>query len=281
MNVFFPVTFRPLITACDTRWNSHFTMLQSILKMKKVLQALRDGEFNQYFTKAESRLKLQRRVPTDDEFDVIEALLPYLEIIWDVSQQLSADLKPTLHLVLLHLVRLARLEQQVPEPSKKRYEPHVAKHITKWLRDFHNNVASRIPNFGRDTYEFNVGNLLHPAVKGRMLKFDLTLPPSEDVETDDEEVEREPEDEPPRRRSRKRRVITPVLPENNTYYEDTVRRLIDNDESTLAFHRNYNAQDPRAPGPARTMRRQVLVVLNCPLIIDLIWTLLQRELPLC
>jgi hypothetical protein len=99
------VKYRKIITPCETRWNSQFMCLQSIFQLKNALLRLkfepRDAE-------------LVPLIPDEAEFDVIASLLPPLQELKNISETLSSDTKPTLHMVVPLLFNVANLDKMFP-----------------------------------------------------------------------------------------------------------------------------------------------------------------------
>jgi len=91
------VQLKKIITDVDTRWNSTLFFIRSIFEMKPVLQSLMEGRFEDQ-DKTDKNLK--QKIPSAQTFDIIEAIIPIMEKVLLLSEMLSGDEKPTLHLVI-------------------------------------------------------------------------------------------------------------------------------------------------------------------------------------
>jgi len=65
--------------------------------MRPVLQSLKEGRFEDQ-DKTDKNLK--NKIPSDQTFDIIEAIIPIMEKVLLLSEVMSGDEKPTLHLVI-------------------------------------------------------------------------------------------------------------------------------------------------------------------------------------
>jgi len=91
------IKFNKIITDVDTRWNSTLFLIRSISQMRPVLQSLKEGRFEDQ-DKTDKNLK--QKIPSDQTFDIIEAIIPIMEKVLLLSEVMSGDEKPTLHLVI-------------------------------------------------------------------------------------------------------------------------------------------------------------------------------------
>jgi hypothetical protein len=91
------IKFNKIITDVDTRWNSTLFLIRSISQMRPVLQSLKEGRFEDQ-DKTDKNLK--NKIPSDQTFDIIEAIIPIMEKVLLLSEVMSGDEKPTLHLVI-------------------------------------------------------------------------------------------------------------------------------------------------------------------------------------
>jgi hypothetical protein len=87
---------RKLITDVETRWNSTMFLIKSVLQMKPALDSLREGVYEET-DKTDGKLKSM--IPSPMTFEIIEQILPLMEKCATLSEILSGDLKPTMHLV--------------------------------------------------------------------------------------------------------------------------------------------------------------------------------------
>jgi hypothetical protein len=127
------VKFRHIISPVPTRWNSHYMCLESIHAMKDALLKLK-------FEASETD-ELAMLIPDERQFDILESMLVPLAEIKHASEQLSADSKPTLHMVVLHLFNLGHLRQRYPESVPE---------VVPFLENICQGLEKRLPNLGRE-----------------------------------------------------------------------------------------------------------------------------------
>lgn len=96
--------YAKIISPVATRWNSRCMMISSIIRLKKVLVSLRD--------KPEQNL-LTDLIPGDATFSVLEAILPILEVMRNVSERCSAEDKPVIGDMLQILANLPGILHQI------------------------------------------------------------------------------------------------------------------------------------------------------------------------
>jgi hypothetical protein len=147
-----PVRYRKIIRPCDTRWNSQFMCLQSIYQLKDALLKLkfqpRDAD-------------LVPLIPDEAEFEVIQSLLPPLKELKTISETLSSDTKPTLHMVVPLLFNVQNLDKMFPLCGQE---------VTDFLKKVSAEVENRMPNLGKDNDLYATACFLHPRFMGSVLK---------------------------------------------------------------------------------------------------------------
>ena len=74
-----------VIAPVKSRWNSVYKMVDSIMRMRKILSSIRDNPGN------EIGRKLAESVPTKEEFYLYDEILPISRRICDNSESLSAE----------------------------------------------------------------------------------------------------------------------------------------------------------------------------------------------
>ena len=98
--------YRKLITDVETRWNSTMFLLKSVHQMKPALQSIQEETYEE-IDKTDPKLK--QMIPSQEAFEIIQQILPLLEKCATLSELLSGDLKPTMHLVITVLFVVLRL----------------------------------------------------------------------------------------------------------------------------------------------------------------------------
>jgi hypothetical protein len=114
------------------------------------------------------KLKFQPRdadlvplIPDEAEFEVIQSLLPPLKELKTISETLSSDTKPTLHMVVPLLFNVQNLDKMFPLCGQE---------VTDFLKKVSAEVESRMPNLGKDNDLYATACFLHPRFMGSVLK---------------------------------------------------------------------------------------------------------------
>ena len=145
-----------IISPVKTRWNSTLMMIESIVRMRRPLSSIRDNP-------GSDPNKFAPAIPSEDEFDLFDEILPILRKISDISESFSADKKVSIHRVISHLYGLKyRLLQAIRgglSPTAEMFYQKLVKAI-----DF------RFPESGATNLHYSVANLLNPLYKGQALK---------------------------------------------------------------------------------------------------------------
>lgn len=153
----FSVAYNKIKQYSETRWSSLFFCIESIVKVKEALLAVKDdlstdGDF-------------AAKIPTAREFEALQDLLEPLSIIRLTSDELQADEKPTLHLVIPSLLNIANLSRSKSRPF------HSFKPATKsFITAFETDLKKRIKDEGRREFLYCMAHYLHPGFKGAYLK---------------------------------------------------------------------------------------------------------------
>jgi hypothetical protein len=129
-----PVKYRSIIKPVETRWNSQFFCLKSVFAMKQALLKLKFEPRDE---------KLANLIPSEQDFELLEALIPPLKELTTISKELSSDTKPTIHMVIPNLVNIGFLD--------KKY-PLVPKEVTEFLQTVISELSKRIPDYGREEH---------------------------------------------------------------------------------------------------------------------------------
>lgn len=147
-------SYKKIILPIETRWNSLALSIRSIIDLKDSLVHIRTNN---------PAIDLSSYIPSRAQFEMLEHLLKPLEIIKSVSEKISSDKKPTIHLVTVNLVVLKNLKSAFRDGC-----PGLAK---GFIEKFECALEERMPNFGRGEFFYNLGNILHPKYKGATLSY--------------------------------------------------------------------------------------------------------------
>jgi hypothetical protein len=150
------VNYVKVMTPVKTRWNSNALMIESILRLKPALESLRDQE--------EVIKDLSESIPSAEEFEALELLLPLLNQVKEVSEELSKDNYPTCHVAFSLLFTL---EWNIQRHNLK----HPNELVSEFCKKFQENWEKRLGlHCGSDIAILRVGHLLHPHYRGALLK---------------------------------------------------------------------------------------------------------------
>ncbi|XP_021702767.1 zinc finger BED domain-containing protein 1-like [Aedes aegypti] len=148
------VTYRKIIQPVCTRWNSLHACMDSILAMKSPLLSIKATE---------NGTDLANAIPDECGFKKLEQIIKPLDEIRRASEMLSAEDKPTIHLVLCYMVTLSNLQAKYG---------YLGKESLELCRSFTDHLNPRVPNKGKNEYIYCAANLLHPRFKGSVMKLD-------------------------------------------------------------------------------------------------------------
>jgi KRAB domain-containing zinc finger protein len=132
-------------------------------KSPKTCQILKDTlSWLQTFGDKDSEAvkKLIKSIPMAAQFEMLEALLPHLRKIQTMSERLTSDKSPTLHLVIMVLVIFQNLKSKNAGAKS-------------FLNKFKASLADKVPNCGREVALWAIGAFLHPQNKGTIFCFRL------------------------------------------------------------------------------------------------------------
>ncbi|XP_065645917.1 uncharacterized protein LOC136076482 [Hydra vulgaris] len=149
--------FVKIITPVKTRWNSTFMMLESIVKMRRILSSSRD-------IPGKDDTKLALVIPSEDEFNLYDKILPILRRVAEILECFSADKEVSIHLVISNIYTL---RQKCLDFIKAGKASPTAQMFHQKLVE---NLDVRFPDTGCQNLFYSVANLLNPLYKGRALK---------------------------------------------------------------------------------------------------------------
>jgi hypothetical protein len=151
------VKYIQIITPVDTRWNSNLMMMISILQLKPALENIRDDD------RAKPNCpKLIEIIPTEEQFNLIETIVPILTKFETLSDFMSGDKYPT----LCHIVsKLSFLNNYLVSVKIKKTGTPAGEMVEHMIKD----LEERFPKGGclEKTYAYT--QLLHPCFRGNVL----------------------------------------------------------------------------------------------------------------
>ena len=151
------IDFVKLVQPVETRWNSMFYSMESIVRIRRALKELLDeGRFDETF---------MAKIPTERMFDSMGEMLKPLKIIQDALLKVQADNQPTLQHALPCILNLGALHMS-------RACQTASKTTRIFLEAFGYNLKLRLRQLGREQRQYCMANFLHPFFKGKLLKTD-------------------------------------------------------------------------------------------------------------
>ena len=175
------VDYIKIVQPVETRWNSVTMCINSIVKIRQPLVALKE----------EGNPDLVDKIPSKKQFDSFEELLKPMMFIKEVSDKLQTDKKPMLHMVIFFLMSLCNM-------SRSKQFQSTSTTTKTFVQAFEENLSKRIKNWGRGVSQYCLGNFLHPSFRGSLLKksggedsYDRTI---EYIKKLYEEPEQQPQD---------------------------------------------------------------------------------------
>lgn len=143
-----------VIQPVKTRWNSMADCMTSIVRLRKALEELKDrADRSDKFVK-----KMVKAIPSSDQFDSLQSLAPHLQHIKSISERLTSDKKPTIHLVIPTLVLLSRRASDNPS-------------VMAFYDIFKQYLEKTLENCGRTEETLAIAAFLHPHYKGSVLYY--------------------------------------------------------------------------------------------------------------
>ncbi|KAL2938242.1 Zinc finger BED domain-containing protein RICESLEEPER 2 [Bienertia sinuspersici] len=123
---------RQLCLDVETRWNSTYLMLEYASIYRKAFDFLETSDGGKFKAKLSKTLS----VPTDEDWDRIASILPFLKFFYDATLRLSGSLYATSNVYLQELVAISKMIKKKSESSdfSERFMAHgmKKKHKKYW-----------------------------------------------------------------------------------------------------------------------------------------------------
>ena len=142
--------YRVIISPGGVRWDSMYLCMKSILQLEEPLLQLRsrDADFAD--------------VPSEEQFATMTQLSDLLGSFHRCVETLSAEITPTMHLVVEVLYNLNQDLIKAQEGSGS----GTCLQVRAWAEQAVVSLDRRFPDCGASKKEFALGNLLHPLYRG-------------------------------------------------------------------------------------------------------------------
>ena len=176
------IKYKKLKNPNDTRWNSQYTNLESVLYLKTALQTLA----NEDETDLWSTLAL-----TAAEWKMVQGAVTVLKPFLLATKAWEAEKTPTINLVIERVYTMHQdLTDFCTNPRNCRFDIYIISHFVMLLipclsrygimfaRTLQTNLEMRFPDRGMDRLERCVGNYLDPRFKGIHLSLVAKLGPT-------------------------------------------------------------------------------------------------------
>ena len=143
----------------DTRWNSTLFMLRSLVRMQKPLLAVK------YCHRPSTDRKLQKIIPPEEDYTLMEEIIPTLTRIEAISEFMGGEKYPTLPSVI---TKIAGLDKHLNFVIQSKGGQHSSVYKAM-CTDMKANLDRRYPHLGTDVKVLAYTHLLHPSSKGSVL----------------------------------------------------------------------------------------------------------------
>ena len=129
-----------MITPVETRWNSYLMMMRSVVQLRPALEAVKDC------THRSTDTRLQDLIPSFDDFDLIESIVPILTKFESVSDFMSGETYPTICHVMVKLCFLDMSLKKTIEVSQGLDDDSLRAMCANMIKD----LDKRFPNCGAE-----------------------------------------------------------------------------------------------------------------------------------
>ncbi|XP_047122878.1 uncharacterized protein LOC105848533 [Hydra vulgaris] len=141
-----------LIQSVQTRWNSNAMLFKSVLRNEQGLKSVRDNSLN---------ANLTILIPSDEDFQVIAELHPFLAKCQEYSEIWSSDKTPTVHKIQQHLFSLITMCHRTVTQNTS--GSRIAKDAMTRFIEY---LETRIPDKGTEVNDFNLASVFDPFYRG-------------------------------------------------------------------------------------------------------------------
>jgi hypothetical protein len=145
----------------STRWNSMLFMFRSIIRMRPVLEHIVIQAADPCVT-ASTPKGLLDAIPSQDQLDIIEGLMPILTLFEDTTNFMSGEKYPTINWAV---GRLFQLEHACQQEARKAAAQEVLEVCLALLEK----LKERFPKSGSDNTTYAQCCLLNPSLRGLVL----------------------------------------------------------------------------------------------------------------
>lgn len=148
------IPYIKVIQPVKTRWNSMSMTMESVLALRQAFEHIKANED----AELDHVKKIVSNIPTKNQFETLDALVPHLTRIRAISERMSADTKPTVHLCIMVLVTLNSFESKNHQANQ-------------FLSEFKAYLSDKAANCGREDMIWAMACFLHPKFKGSILHY--------------------------------------------------------------------------------------------------------------
>ena len=153
------VTYTKMITPVETRRNSTLMMMKSVVQLRPALEAVREC------THKSTDSRLQELIPEQEDFDLVDCIIPILSKFESVSEFMSGENYPTICHVMVKICFLQMSMKKLIESPAPLDDVALAELCTNMSKD----MEKRFPKYGGNEKVYSYCHLLHPGQKGTIL----------------------------------------------------------------------------------------------------------------
>ena len=155
-------TFVKIHNPVDTRWNSLLMMIRGVIHLKPALLSIK------YDVRDRANVSpLSDLIPEDNDFELLDKIVPLLTNIENTSELLSGDKYPT----ICHVVpKMYRMKLQMASVKTVQTELPEFAPVREMVQLMYDDLESRFPMSGADVDVYAFGTILHPGYRSVVLR---------------------------------------------------------------------------------------------------------------
>ena len=148
-----------MVTPVETRWNSSLMMMKSVIQLRPALEAVKEC------THKSTDSRLQEIIPEQEDFDLIDSIIPILSKFESVSEFMSGETYPTICHVMVKICFLQMSLKKIIDTPQPLDDASLAELCANMAKD----LEKRFPKYGANEKIYAYTHLLHPGQKGTIL----------------------------------------------------------------------------------------------------------------
>ena len=127
-----------MVTPVETRWNSSLMMMKSVIQLRPALEAVKEC------THKSTDSRLQEIIPEQEDFDLIDSIIPILSKFESVSEFMSGETYPTICHVMVKICFLQMSLKKIIDTPQPLDDASPAELCANMAKD----LEKRFPKYG-------------------------------------------------------------------------------------------------------------------------------------